>query len=75
MIAVEFSSRDIVRIPGVHPRSELIRALAARGMCTLKANAQRIYRDRANGTTVHTGYIINNHWYELFVPIAKEVDS
>ena len=44
---------------GKHPRKTLLERLC-------RASAQKIYRDKEDGTTVHTGYVIGGLWIDLF---------
>lgn len=42
-----------------HPRKDLLEKLGA-------THAEKIYLDKKDGTTVHTGYIINGLWLSLY---------
>jgi len=43
---------------GNHPRKELLKRLYA-------TKAEKMYQDKKNGDTVHTGYIIKGCWITL----------
>ena len=42
-----------------HPRKELLDRFG-------RQHADKIYRDKADGSTVHVGYIVAGHWYSLY---------
>lgn len=42
---------DRIHIPGKHPRKELLAKLGAK-------HAEKIYVDKADGRTVHIGYVV-----------------
>ena len=33
----------------------------------------KMYRDRKDGSTIHTGYIIGGHWLTMYAPVYSEV--
>lgn len=53
------------KIPGKHPRKELMELMGCK-------HAAKMYRDKLNGSTVHTGYVISGLWLELYTPMQKE---
>lgn len=59
-------------IPGKHPRKELVSAMHKRGFCGPSPKVSRIFRDKADGRTVQTGYIVAGHWVEFYAPVEKE---
>ena len=53
---------------GKHPLKELLGRLGAK-------HATKMYQDKADGSTWHTGYIIAGHWISLYYvePLEKKV--
>ena len=44
---------------GKHPRKELLNQLGYK-------TAQKMYRDKKDGSIVHCGYVIGHYWITLF---------
>lgn len=42
-----------------HPRKELMDKLDS-------SHADRLYRNKVDGRTVHVGYVIRHHWYTFY---------
>ena len=53
------SSHHTLILHGSHPRKALLFALNAK-------YADKIYLDKANGSTVHNGYIVKGEWFTLY---------
>jgi hypothetical protein len=66
MIVARNEYGETLRLPGKHPRKELLAALDRR-------HADRIYIDRRDGSTAHIGYIVARRWWTLYAPIEKPV--
>jgi len=50
---------ETVRIPGKHPRKELLAELGY-------SHADKVYVDRKDGSTVHIGYVIGKRWWSFY---------
>lgn len=64
MIAVSHTDR-VLRLPGKHPRAELLRALG-------RKHSEKIYLDKPDGTTVHVGYVVDREWWTLYTPWERK---
>lgn len=42
-----------------HPRKDLMERFC-------NTHAAKMYQDKTDGTSVHTGYVIANHWIRLY---------
>lgn len=36
---------------------------------TIRGRCSKMYVDRKDGTTVHVGYVIGQHWLSMFAPV------
>jgi hypothetical protein len=61
MLAID-QYRQIHKIPGKHPRKELMDLFGRR-------RAAKIYQDKKDGSVVHVGYIVAGHWCSLYAPV------
>lgn len=48
-------------IAGKHPRKELMKLLCS-------SSASKMYTDKKDGSTVHSGYIVKGLWLTLYTP-------
>lgn len=32
------------------------------------SKAQRMYRDKKDGSSVHVGYVVGPHWLDMYIP-------
>ena len=53
----QYGGKDIIE--GKHPRKELLNLYGG-------SKADRMYRDKADGTPTHIGYVIREFWVELY---------
>lgn len=37
------------------------------------SRVSKMFRDKADGRTVHVGYVVGSHWCEAFQPVEREV--
>ena len=51
------------KIPGKHPRKELAEAIGRPA-----GSLRRVYRDKADGSTVHIGYCTSQTWFTFYQP-------
>ena len=35
------------------------------------SKVEKMYRDRKDGSVIHTGYVIGNHWLTMYAPVYK----
>ena len=51
-----------------HPRKDLMKKMGCK-------HADKMYQDKEDGSTVHVGYIISDHWFTLYevTPYQGEV--
>lgn len=63
MLAIDQYGQKLY-IKGKHPRKELLDKLGAK-------HAQKIYRDKENGASVHIGYLISGRWWSLYLPFER----
>ena len=57
-----------VILEGIHPRKELLNKLG-------ESHAEKIYRDKKDGQTVHVGYIVRGEWYTFYNLTPWEVEA
>ena len=51
---------------GPHPRRALLDRLG-------RQHADKVYRDTADGKTIHVGYIVAGRWFTLYQPVMNVV--
>jgi len=37
------------------------------------SKVEKMYIDRKDGSTIHTGYVIGGHWLTMYAPVYSEV--
>ena len=37
------------------------------------SKVEKMYRDRGDGSVIHTGYVIGGHWLTMYAPVVEVV--
>ena len=68
MIHAVNESGERIALEGRHPRKELLDYLG-------RKSARRMYRDKADGRTVHVGYVVGGSWWTFYNVTPWEGDA